>query len=108
MGLHGQHLRDSILIRAGKDFKYFGDPFSLVLTVEILPNFTAHLIAAHGRFYPGFRREVLEYLYELGFKYVKWERNNSLGVKRKEILFNIPELLNKQYNLMSNRQEQCI
>ena len=89
MGLHGQHLRDSILIRAGKDFKYFGDPFSLVLTVEILPDFTAHLIAAHGRFYPGLRKEIIIYLSELGFKYIKWERLDKFGHKKKNLLFKI-------------------
>lgn len=67
----------SWILRAGPDMQHHGDPYkvsALVLPVE--PG-VARVVAASGKLYPGFRRDVYQLAQQMGLNKVLWERSKQ-------------------------------
>lgn len=64
------------VIRAGKSFKSFGDPFEFSATV-IIKDDEAFIIGASGKFSRETFKEIKKALLNLGVKKAHWERLKS-------------------------------
>ena len=70
------------VIRAGPEFKDFGDPYEFSCTV-IRRGDTCEIIGASGRMFPGLRVQLRKLLDEQGIKHCVWDRARGKHVETK-------------------------